>query len=102
MSLDVRIDKCDNPEAWYKNHVGKILICESTMSVGGVILSQHDPNLREAVGLEGVVFRELFIWFIPYEDCTILNVTGMPPFNQEDFKSTHTVTPIRFIPPIAK
>lgn len=77
MSLDVRIDKCNNPEAWYRNHIGKTFICESAMSAGGVVVSDSDPN-QNALSVQ-------WHWFIPFEDCTILNVTGMPPFKQEEF-----------------
>ena len=74
MSLDVRINKCDNPEAWHKNHIGKTFICESAMHCGGVFVSDSDPN-QDALSVQ-------WHWFIPFEDCTILNVTGMPPIKE--------------------
>lgn len=76
MSLDVRIDRCTDENAWYKNHVGEVFVCQSAIMFGGVFIS--DYTMEEIVRYKLPAPK-----FIPFEDCTILNVTRQPPYTQE-------------------
>ncbi len=70
--LDVIIDKCENPNAWYKDHVGEKFICVCRMKDSAVAL--YDDLMKWECGFL------MPVRLIPFKDCTILNITGFPPY----------------------